>query len=415
MSMALGSAGCSSDQSPAEDEGATATETTKQRVTSKWTPETLDERVKTLMVEGQKAFQRGNYERALALLDSAESVEPRAPVVFFNRGRVYTALNRFNAAQEAFRTAIELDPQYPEARRRLGDIEYQRGQREAALTRYREEAEIAPDAQLYVNMGMIYADLGNVDSARIAYERAVSLDSTDASAHMMYGQFLEETSDLESALAHSRKALSIEPDRPNYQFAVGSQLFQLGRLDEAANYLKQAADGRLLHYPAQYNMGQVLMRLGREEEADQYLARADSARKLMDQITAAQGAASRNPQSVEHWIELGRLFRRAGERNHAVQAFNRAASLQPTNLMVQNELGKMMLAEGKTKQAIQRFQNIVQADETLVDAWINLGLAYAVAGNCESARRAWNTALTHRSGDATAKKYLAGLCQYNAQ
>ena len=416
--LAVSGAGCSSDSPPSDSPPSESLESaadSEQRVPTKWTPEALDERVKTMMIEGQKAFQRGNYERALALLDSAQAADPGAPVVFFNRGRVYTALNRVDAAREQFWRAIELNPEYPEARRRLGDIEYQQGQVRKALQLYREEAKIEPDAPLYVNMGMIYAKQGKVDSARAAYEEAVTLDSTNANAHMMYGQFLEEQGDLEAALKHSKKALSIEPDRPNYQFAVGSQLFQLGRLEEAAPHLRQAADGRLLHYPAQYNMGQVLMRLGRQEEAEQYLARADSARQLMDQITNAQGVASRNPGGVENWIRLGELFRKAGERNRAVQAFNRAASLEPTNLTIQNRLGEMMLAEGKTKQAIQRFQNIVQANETLVDAWINLGLAHAVAGNCEPAREAWNTALKHRPDDPTAKKYLAGLCQYSAQ
>jgi tetratricopeptide (TPR) repeat protein len=423
--LIMGIVGCSSDDTPSEA-GASATtqraaatpssgKGTSESGTAAWTPEALDDRERSMLVEGQRAFQQGNYERALAFLDSVETAEPRAPVVHFNRGRVYTALNRIEAARTSYRRAIELDPQYPEARQRLGDIEYQRGAVQKALALYREEEQIDPTSQLYVNMGLIYTRLGKVDSARMAYDKAVALDSTDANAHMMYGQFLEETGDLEAALTHSRAALSIEPDRPNYQFAVGSQLFQLGRLEDAAEYLRQAADGRLLHYPAQYNMGQVLMRLGREQEADKYLARADSARQLMDQITAAQSVASRDPGSVDNWVELGDLFRKAGERNRAVQAFNRAASLQPTNLRVQNRLGEMMLAEGRTQQALQRFQNILSVDETRAEVWINLGLAHAVAGNCAEARQAWNTALQHRPDDPTARKYLDGLCQYSAQ
>jgi len=419
MSMVL-VAGCSSNDTPSAGEAATTTSSTppaqrSEQVAARWSPDALDEHERSMLVEGQKAFQRGNYEQALAFLDSVETAEPRAPVVHFNRGRVYSALNRFDAARSSYRRAIELDPQYPEARQRLGDIEYQYGRVRSALDLYREEEKIDPTSQLYVNMGLIYTKLGKVDSARMAYDRAVALDSTDANAHMMYGQFLEETGNLEAALTQSRKALSIEPDRPNYQFAVGSQLFQLGQLEEAATYLKQAADARLLHYPAQYNMGQVLMRLGREQEAETYLARADSARQLMDQITTAQDVASRNPNAVANWVELGELFRKAGEQGRAVQAFNRAASLEPTNLRVQNKLGEMMLAEGRTQQALQRFQNILSVDETRSDVWINLGLAHAVAGNCTEARQAWNTALQYRPNDPTAKKYLEGLCQYSAQ
>lgn len=277
-----------------------------------------------------------------------------------------------------------------------------------------ERAE-ASSSPRYVQLGEAYAKRGQADSARAAYEQAVALDRTNANAHMMYGQFLEETGDLEAALAHSRQALSLQPDRPNYQFAVGSQLYQMDRLEAAVPYLKRAADTRLLHYPAQYNLGQVLMRMGREEEAERYLVRADSSRQLMGQITAAQGAASRHPNDAEIWIRLGALFRQAGERDQALQALNKAAALQPDNLSVQNSMAEMMLADNKPGQAIERFQAILSVDRTRLDTWVNLGLAYAVRGSCEEARRAWKIVLKHRPDDPTATKYLAGLCQYTAQ
>jgi predicted Zn-dependent protease len=187
-------------------------------------------------------------------------------------------------------------------------------------------------------------------------------------------------------------------------------LYQLGRLEEAVPHLKQAADARLLHYPAQYNLGQALMRLGREEEAERYLTRADSSRSLMDQITSAQSAASRNPESVDHWIRLGELFRRAGERDRAVQAFNRAASLDPTNLRVHQHVGEMMLEEGDPEGAIQRFRSILQADRTRTEVWRRLVRAYAAAGDCGQAREAVNTAREMNIGNAELEQVLANTC-----
>lgn len=400
------SLGCGSDESPKSPRG-TSTET---RPVASSADETLDPRAQDLLIEGQKAFQMGQYERAMALLDSAETFAPGAPVIPFNRGRVYTALNRVSAARKAFEEALERDPGYPEVRRRLGDIELQQGDLEEALDYYREEATIEPGAELYVNMGEAYYRLGKADSAQISYEKAIAADSTSAKAHMMYGQLLEELGRLNEALVHSKKALAIEPERTNYQFAVGSQLYQLGRLEEAVEYLKRAADGRLLHYPAQYNLGQALMRLGREHEARHYLARADSSRELMDLITNAQSIAVQNPNSVDDWIELGELFRRAGERDRAVQAFNRAAALDPENLRIQKNVGEMMLAEGDVRGAIRRFQSILRTDRRRPDVWKDLGLAFAVAGRCDDARLALEVALEHEPDDTTVTDLLAGLC-----
>lgn len=371
----------------------------------------LDERAQDLLLAGQEAFEQGDYERAMALLDSAETFTPNASVVPYNRGRVYTALNRAPAARSAFEEAIRRNPSYPEARRRLGDLELDRGNLNSALDYYRGEEEIEPTSHLYVQMGETYSRLGRSDSARWAYERAIELDGSNANAHMMYGQFLEEIGNLEEAVSHSRRALELAPDRPNYQFAVGSQLYQRGRLEEAVPHLKDAADARLLHYPAQYNLGQALMRLGREEEAERYLARADSSRSLMDQITSAQSAASRNPRSVEQWIRLGELFRRAGERDRAVQAFNRAATLDPKNLRVHRNIGEMMLAEGDEEGAIRRFRSILQADRSRVEVWRKLARAYASAGDCDQARETVSTALDLNLDETRLDGVLDGTCR----
>ncbi|MEX0820741.1 MAG: tetratricopeptide repeat protein [Rhodothermales bacterium] len=371
----------------------------------------MDPRAQDLLIKGQRAFQQGNYEGAMALLDSAETYAPGAPVIPFNRGRVYTAVNRIDAARKAFHEAIERDPAYPEARLRLGDIELQRGDVEAALKYYREEQSVEPSSDLFVKMGESFYRMGEADSARAAYEQAIALDSTNATAHMMYGQLLEETGQLEEALRHSQRALALEPNQSNYQYAVGSQLYQMGRLEESVEYLKRAADGRLLHYPAQNNLAQVLLRLGREGESDYYMARADSSRELMNRITDAQSIAAQNPTSVDGWIKLGELFRMADERDRAMQAFNRAAILEPTNLRVQKIVGEMMLAEGDVQTAIDLFQAILQVDRSRVDVWKNLALAYAAAGQCEDARRALSTAREHRPGDASLANIMNGLCQ----
>lgn len=398
-------AGCNSEPSLKNVQAGSAE---KQPVST--AQETLAPRAQELLINGQKAFQMGEYERAMAYLDSAETFAPGAPVVSFNRGRIFTALNQVDAAQQAFEEAIDRDPYYPEVRLRLGNIELQEGDLEEALAYYREEAAIQPGAQLFVNMGEAYYKLGKADSAQIAYGRALDTDSLNASAHMMYGQLLEELGRLEEALVHSKKALALEPHMTNHQFAVGSQLFQLGELEQAAEHLKQAADGRLLHYPAQYNLGQTLTRLGRDQEAQYYMARADSSRVLMDRITNTQSIAAQNPNVADGWIELGELFRHAGERDRAVQSFNRASAIAPENPRLQNNIGEMMLAEGDVRGAVKQFQSILRNDEHQPDVWKNLGLAFAVAGLCEDARMALDVALSYTPDDATIKELKAGIC-----
>ncbi|MGI9175636.1 MAG: tetratricopeptide repeat protein, partial [Rhodothermales bacterium] len=394
--------GCSSEQAePAKE--LTRTEKLRQ---------TLDPEVKSFLARGQQAAQRGAYQQALALADSAQRYVPELADIYLLRGTVYSIMNRTEAAQAAYRQVIKLDPAYPDVRRMMGDDAVSLGKHREALRLYRDEKAVAPSPRLYVGMGRAYTELGVTDSARWAFEQAIALDSTEASAYLEYGQLAEEAGDLETALAYSHKALALQPDRTNYQFILGRQLFHAGRLEEALGYLEQAAGAGPLHYPAQYNLGQMLARLGRQEEADRYLALADSNQELLHQITLAEEAAARNPDAIEHWAKLGDLFHTAEMYTRASEALSVAVALDPSNLSLHYILARTLMADGRTSEAIERFQTILRADPARANVWLSLGLAYAVAGHCDDARHAWETVLTYRPGDATATEYLAGLCQY---
>jgi len=404
-------AGCASENSPSEGAKSAAVRATSgERSESDGTRRVVDSRVKPFLVEGSKALDRGNYQRALALADSAEKYEPNLPLISFFRGSVYAEQNKLGAARTAYRTVLELDSTYPEARLKLGNIAFDRGKFRTALRLYRGEQKVSATSALHVKIARTYQKLGVADSARTAYEEALALDSTNANAHMMYGQFLEDQGELETALTHSRRALALNPENTNYQFAVGSQLYRTGHLEEAARHLERAADQRLLHSAAQYNLGQVLRRLGRTEEAERYFARADTARRLIEEISSAQEEASRNPNRVGSWVKLGELYREARALDRALEAFDRAARLRPRNLTVQHRIAEILLQKGQIEDATQRLRAILDADRSFGKAWLDLGRAYAAEGQCDEARRAWRRALDHQSSGDAARTHLDTRC-----
>ncbi|MEF8795108.1 MAG: tetratricopeptide repeat protein [Salinivenus sp.] len=372
---------------------------------------TADSRVKPVLIKGSKALERGDYRRALTLADSAEKYEPDLPLIHFFRGSVYAEQNKLEAARNAYQKVLELDPTYPEVRLKLGNLAFDRGRFRTALRLYRKEKEVSTTSSLHVKIARTYQKLSVTDSARIAYEKALSLDSTNANAHMMYGQFLENQGNLETALSHSRKALELDPENINYQFAVGSQLYRTGHLEEAVKYLKRAADERLLHSAAQHNLGQVLERLGKPEKANYYFTRADSARRLINQISSVQKQASQNSSNVSNWIRLGKLYFEAGALDRALQAYRRAVRIQPGNLTVQHRIAETLLRKGAIDDAIQRFRSVLEAEKSYVDAWLGLGLAYATDSRCQEARRAWKRALKYQPSNAVAERYLNDRCR----
>ena len=362
------------------------------------------------LVEAQKAHERGAYTLALALTDSAEQAAPDLADIHFLRGRIYTQLNRLGVAEAAYRVTLEHDPEYPGARYNLGLISARQGKLRDAIDWFNEEdEEIETSSILQLELGRVYAKLGEPDSARMAYQEAIRLDSTNATALMWLGQLHEELGDMDEALRLSREGLRLRPDNPDYQYIVGSLLFRLGEVEEAEEYLRPVAAAKPWHHGAQFNMGQVLMRLGQEDEAKPYFAQADSAQQMQQRIVEAEREIGREPDVLQHWVDLGMLLRSIGELDKAIESFQVAVALDPWNMHLQNNLGLLLMEDGQMDAAIRRFVAIVNIDSSLTDVWLNLGAAYANAGQERRAEAAWQKVMEMRPGHPTARAYLARL------
>ena len=369
----------------------------------------VDPRVGAFLVEGQRALQRGDYQTALVWADSAETYAANLTDTHFLRGLVYSALKRYDQAAGAYKQVLATDPQYQGAHYNLGLNAVRQGELQNAIDHFIQEKAAYPTSALYLELGRAYAQLGEADSAKAAYRQALALDTANATAHLWLGQLHEELGELDSALVRSQAGLKLRPQNLDYRYIVGTQLYRLGELEEAATHLRPVAEEQAWHHGAQYNLSQVLLRLGRREEAERYQQRAEQAQGLLQAIEEAEEATQRAPNNLQYWLDLSNAYRQAGRLGDAIDAYQVAATLEPSNLYLQNNLANLLHADGRLKEALYHYQAILDIDSTLPDVWLNLGVVYANLDSTEAARLAWQRALRHRPGDATASDYLQQL------
>ncbi len=386
---------CSSDEPK-------LTKTERQRLT-------LDPEAKRFLVAGEQAYKDGRFHVALALSDSAERYAPDLADVHFLRGRIYTDLNQIEIANAAYREALLTDPEYKGAHMNLGVNLHRRAKLHDAIKEFKSEEALGPNPRLYLEMGRVYAQLGVADSAKMAFEQSLALDSTSATTYMWYGQLYEEMGEFDRALEYSRKGLALRPENLDYQYIIGSQLMRMGKSEEALPYLQAVAEQRPWHHAAQYNLGQVLVRLGREKEGQVYLDRATEAQQITQEINELNDELSRTPDDLETWMKLAEAHRKAGMYDKVVEALKVAVTVDPGNLGLHINLGSAMMEAGDTEGAIRRYRLVLELDPNLSDAWLNLGVAYANAGRYDEARKAWERVLQLRPVHRQAKAYLAQL------
>ncbi len=88
-------------------------------------------------------------------------------------------------------------------------------------------------ASVWMQAGLIAANLGRMESAAERLARAVALDPTSVAAHQNLGTALLSLNRPADAVVEYRRALAIDPQDPSCLYNVGLALWQIGKRDEA--------------------------------------------------------------------------------------------------------------------------------------------------------------------------------------
>jgi tetratricopeptide (TPR) repeat protein len=100
-----------------------------------------------------------------------------------DRGGAYVEAGRIEEAVEAYRAAIESDPDYPFAHLDLGKALRTLGDHGGAERALREAIRLAPRmGEPHFDLGVVLYETGRLEEAADAFEAALALDPTDASA-----------------------------------------------------------------------------------------------------------------------------------------------------------------------------------------------------------------------------------------
>lgn len=108
-------------------------------------------------------------------------------------------------AVDAYRHALELDPELSEAHVNLGRLLHESGKVETALSHYQAALEASSDnVTAAFNLGVALEDAGRDEEALVAYERAIAIDRGFRDAHWNIACLYERMGKPAAALRHLR-------------------------------------------------------------------------------------------------------------------------------------------------------------------------------------------------------------------
>ncbi len=212
---------------------------------------------------------------AQAALTVCQAARPDFVWTYLLKGFTEGEMGEFDMAESDFGRAAELG--LDDASRYVmlvnrGVMRVRRGRLESAAADFRAAIALKPDQfQAYVNLAQAYQDLGHLDRAAEALDRAIARfpngavlyrararirrlgsrpdgamadlgraialspagDPASADDHLERALILEQAGRHDEALAECDRALAIQPDRPDIHRVRGAVLVKLRRLDEA--------------------------------------------------------------------------------------------------------------------------------------------------------------------------------------
>jgi tetratricopeptide (TPR) repeat protein len=209
------------------------------------------------------------YSDAMQLLRTLDSSHQKVPHYWSLLGRVQKGFKNYGVAEDAYRRAIKLKPDYKYPYERLGQLLADRGRFDEALDVYRTEAKIDPTASApYRSASFVAMKTGKFHQALLLIDMAIqpapeSAELQMPELHMLGGQALFGLNRDADAMAEFQIVLKTHPGSSTALSGVGDIQLRSGRTAEAKETFKRI----LALYPVNQHAHLQLGRIARFEGA----------------------------------------------------------------------------------------------------------------------------------------------------
>ncbi|KAH6835880.1 Tetratricopeptide repeat superfamily protein [Perilla frutescens var. hirtella] len=338
-------------------------------------------------------LQMQNLSR-LAYESFAEAVrlDPQNACALTHCGILFKDEGRLVEAAEMYQKALKADPSYKLAAEclaivltDLGTSLKLAGNTQEGIQKYYEAIKIDPHyAPAYYNLGVVYSEMMQYDTALNCYEKAAIERPMYAEAYCNMGVIYKNRGDLESAIACYERCLTVSPNfeiaKNNMAIALtdlGTKVKLEGDINQGVAYYKKALYYNWHYADAMYNLGVAYGEMLKFDMA----------------IVFYELAFHFNPHCAEACNNLGVIYKDRDNLDKAVECYQLALSIKPNFSQSLNNLGVVYTVQGKMDAAASMIEKAIVANPTYAEAYNNLGVLYRDAGNISLAVEAYEQCL----------------------
>lgn len=162
---------------------------------------------------GVDHLKQHRYEAAIELFTQLIELDPNNPDAYKNRGVAYMKLSQYDPAIQDFEKTRQMVPDLKGLHSNLGVAWYYKGEYEEAISNYDKEIALSPDSHYaYFNRAICWAELKNYDKSLADISQTLALEPDFYLAYCLKGDLSLELGDAETARAAYEKAVKVDSE-----------------------------------------------------------------------------------------------------------------------------------------------------------------------------------------------------------
>ena len=181
-------------------------------------------------------YTAGDYKTAIKEFQRSIAMSPYSENIIdtYNYlANAYLKTGDSRGAENAYKTAIRIDPQREDMHTNLANLYYSEDKFVQAEESYRNAVRVYPSSTTYYSLAHCCLGIGKLDEAESTFKKVIRMEPDSENGYYGLGMTYAKKEEYDKAIEQFEKALSINPTSDDTRIELGYALADSGRTEEA--------------------------------------------------------------------------------------------------------------------------------------------------------------------------------------